>query len=369
LKARSAHRFPVAIAVAAACAACVACSTIGDGGDGGEELPNAELGPFRELRDDELGASHSSPIALRDGVRQARDVSIFDADGDPSTPATFAYAAIVVLKEKKAKPEAPTDRIARYASDDGRTFEKDGLEVLAPTQPWESETISGPCAVRAGGEIRLYYASGGSIGLATSSDGAVFASRSEPVVRPFREGSTLSDPHVVEMPGGGQRMFVTVTDDAGAPSTIVSVASADGATWTKPESVLMNGMELRGASLRSPSALVATSPTGRDILHLYVEVRVGDEPPAIQLLSRFLDEPGWDVANAPVFAPRLGASSPEVRRITGADGRPAAMLFVSGPSSRTDDDWGISAAIAPGTAVLSPPIDRGAFGQAGGAPE
>lgn len=341
------------------------CSTTGDGGDGGENIPNAEVGPFRELRDDELGQSHSSPIALRDPVRQARDVSVLDADGDPETPATFAYAAIVKLEKKKAKPDVPTDRIARYASDDGRTFEKEGLEVLAPTQPWEAETLGGPWVTRRGGEIRLYYASGGSIGLATSLDGLAFASRPEPVLEPWEDGATLSSPSIVDLPDGTRQMFVTVT--AGAATSLAWVESADGVAWASPKAVVVPDGALAGAPLYASSPLVATSPTGRDILHLYVGSRVGDGAPSVHLLSRFLDDDGWDLASAAVFAPKIGAGEPYVRRITDANGAPAAMLFVSGPLSRTDDDWGISVAVAPGTAVLSAPIDRGAEG--GAAPQ
>ncbi len=350
------------LALAAVCGWVASCATFGDGGDGGESLPNAEIGPFRELRDDELGKSHISPIALRDPIRQARDVCVLDADGDPATAPSFAYAAIVALDEKKAEPDQPTDRIARYASDDGRTFAKEGEEVLAPSQAWEAPTLGGPHTVRRDGEVWLYYASGGAIGLAVSPDGVAFVSRPEPVVRPWAQGTSLSSPSLVELPDGSWKMFLTVSTSGS--STLASVDSADGLVWSSPgEPVNVPTGVLAGAPLLSSSVFTATSPTGRDVIHLYVAAQVGaagDVAPAIHLLSRFLDEPNWDAARAPVFAPRLGASEPFVLPAIGADGEPVTLLFASGPLGRNNDDWGITAAVAPGTAVLSPPTDRDA---------
>lgn len=338
------------------------CATTGDGGDGGESLPNAVLGPFRELRDEELGGSHISPFALYDRLQQARDVSILDADADPSTPASFAYAAIVLLQDRKAKPEVPTDRIARYASDDGRTFAKVGQIVLAPTEEWEGGLLAGPCVIRRGGEIWLYYAAQGAIGLATSPDGVVFTPRGEPVLRPAGagEGEALSNPSAVELPGGEVAMFFEV-QRRDVPSSIRWLKSADGVTFDGAPEAVDLGTAIATESIGSPAVILQTSPTGRDALHLYFTRTSAEGLPGIHLASRFLhagSSAAWSLAASPVFTPQLGASQPFMLPTVDGAGAPAALLFTTRRQSRTNADWGVSAAIAPGTAALSAPIDR-----------
>src|SRR5690606_30641541 len=63
--------------------------------------------------------------------------------------------------------------IYRFVAVDGRSFRDPdpATPVLAPSETWEGAALSAPEVARVGGEIWLYYAAEGGIGLARSSDG------------------------------------------------------------------------------------------------------------------------------------------------------------------------------------------------------
>ena len=60
--------------------------------------------------------------------------------------------------------------------------------MLEVTEPWEKGTIGAPSVVATSGEIRLYYASGGGVGLARSADGVAFTKEPAPIFEAAASG-------------------------------------------------------------------------------------------------------------------------------------------------------------------------------------
>ncbi|WP_437641442.1 hypothetical protein [Sorangium sp. So ce854] len=132
-------------------------------------LPNANAGPFREIAQEELGNARAAPRAMDDDDRFARDASVVDLDGDPSTLAAAGFFAATLGPGGAAPdPLAPPNAIVRHDAADGRSFARASATILTPELPWEGGVVAAPSALRVGGEIWLYYAAEGGIGLPLS---------------------------------------------------------------------------------------------------------------------------------------------------------------------------------------------------------
>src|SRR5262249_48080754 len=156
---------------------------------GGDALPGAGAGPFRALVDGELGNLLSPPYAVDDGKTFARDPAVIDADGDPGTLEVAGYfGAAVPQGMPDPGPDDPPRAIVRLGALDARSFDRAAETVLAPADPWEGGVIGEPAVIRRGGEIWLYYAAAGGIGLARSADGHAFTRVPGPVLGPVPGG-------------------------------------------------------------------------------------------------------------------------------------------------------------------------------------
>ncbi|HZO16714.1 MAG TPA: hypothetical protein VFB62_25735, partial [Polyangiaceae bacterium] len=134
------------------------CGTLADRGGGETSLPNAQAGPFREIRQSELGNARVAPLALRDDEEFARDLSVVDVDGDAATLEAWGYAAHTLLPEgEEPDTTAPPDAIFRYHALDGRSFARNEELVLEAREAWEGGTVGAPSALRVGDEVWLYY--------------------------------------------------------------------------------------------------------------------------------------------------------------------------------------------------------------------
>ncbi len=230
------------------------CATLPEPAGGDQNLPNASAGPFRALSDavqvigdgglvlgSEIGNSRSAPNGLDDSRDYGRDIAVVDADGDPSTLEVVAYvAAAVTMNGMDPTPTTPTRSLVRYGALDGRSFDYSAEVVLTPDAAWEGGLLASPAAVRAGGEILLYYAAAGGIGLAKSADGHAFTKLAAPVLAPvpggWEQGAVPASPGVVVLADGSFRMFYEVTTGTGAAPSATSIGEAsspDGATWTR----------------------------------------------------------------------------------------------------------------------------------------
>jgi len=108
------------------------------------------------------------------------------------------------VKQGPTAPAAddPTRAILRYEALDGRSFDRSAEVVLTPADAWEGGVMGAPSVLSVGGEVFLYYAAAGGIGLARSQDGHAFTRVPGPVLGPAMGGWEGSA--VPASPGGGR---------------------------------------------------------------------------------------------------------------------------------------------------------------------
>ncbi|WP_437900932.1 hypothetical protein [Sorangium sp. So ce124] len=356
-----------------------ACATLpSEGGEG--SLPNAHAGPFREIAGEELGNARTAPHVMEDDERFARDASVVDLDGDPSTLAAAGFfAATLHPEDAPPDPLAPPNAVVRYDAADGRSFERSSVTVLAPELPWEGGTVAAPSAVLVRGEIWLYYAAAGGIGLARSADGLAFTREPAPVLAPaadgdgWERGAIPRSPGVVRLPDGSLRMFYEVAGEAGA-SFLGEARSDDGLAWERvgggpalePASIVgagapegagapaAEGEPFDSAAVSDPAPALAVSATGRPLLRVYYAGRDSAGRSAIGLAARLGHDGPLERAVAPVF----GASSALSPRAPAVAVYPGFSLLFVTQAAGTRDGQGypvVAAGVAPADAALPPP--------------
>jgi hypothetical protein len=185
------------------------CATGGSPGQGDVDLPNAGVGPFRKLDPNEtLGIA---PFVFDDRRAVFREPGALVRGAGENGPEVWLYA---VAKDQTTGK----DVIVRTHATDGRSFygttQHGGhapVVVLTPTEPWEGDALAGPAPLEAGGEIFLYYAGKGGIGVARSTDGIHFRKEGGPILSRDDhidwETAQLSGPSAAILPSGRFRLF------------------------------------------------------------------------------------------------------------------------------------------------------------------
>jgi hypothetical protein len=355
----------VRLALVALALVCAACATLADAETGGENLPNAEAGPFRALRSDEVGNLRSAPNVLVDDQTFPRDGTILDADGDPATPAVFGYFA-EAPDEGMGDPDplAQTRAIVRYEALDGRSFDRAPVTVLEPEEPWEGTILGAPSALRVETEVFLYYTAQGGIGLARSVDGVHFTHSAAPLLGPdpnnWEAGKTPANPGVVRLEDGSFRMFYDVAHDADG-RLIGEARSDDGVVWTRvgDAPVLAPQMDVNpddpfydGIAVEAPYPVLGKSAEGRPLLRVYYGALDALGRRSIGLAARYDPAQGaLERAVGPVFGGSLGPGQPCV------DVRPGyTLLFVTQLKGRTKSEQipAVAAGVSPADAKLPP---------------
>lgn len=347
----------------AALLALSACATLPESAGGQTGIPNADAGPFRALVSAEIGGARIAPNGLEDDNDYGRDPAILRADDDPSSMAVFGYVAAAA--GESAAPTTPTSTIARYGATDGRTFDFSDLVVLEADQPWEGGLMAAPAVLRAGGEILLYYAGAGGIGLAKSADGMTFTKVQGPVLTPdpsgWEHGAVPASPGVVELDDGTFRMFYEVAVAIGEDA-IGEASSPDGVSWTRlgsgPALAPSAGdahaatLPYDGASVGSPFPMLATSAEGRAILRVYYGATDGSGVRTIGLAARYGTDGALQRAETPVFGSSSTLAPREPCVVGFGD---VALLYVTESSGTTDTTPAVAEGVAPATATLPPP--------------
>ena len=349
------------MAASAAAFGPLACATLPEAGGGDKDLPNAGAGPFRALREGEVGNARSAPRVLFDDDTFPRDPAVVDVDGDPATFDVLGYFAAA---PEGSAPSAPTTSIVRYGALDGRSFDRSADVVLDSTEAWEGGILGAPSALRFQGEIFLYYAAAGGIGVARSADGLAFTREAAPVLGPdagsWEQGAVPRSPGVALLWDGSLRMFYEVPGQGTAGSRIGEARSEDGVLWTRVgegpalEPAAGAGAEdaFDGASVRAPFPVAALSSTGEQILRVYYSGAGQSGRSAIGLAARFGPDGPLERALSPVFGAgsSLGAREPWVLTLD-----TFSFLFVTQRTDTGEEDLAVDAGVAPATAALPPP--------------
>lgn len=341
---------------------CAACATTGAAGEGDENLPTAGVGPFRKLDVDEVKGI--APFVLDDAASQYREPAALHNDPDGDT-LLFAVAA-----------RDGRDVIVRTRARDGRTFYGTSAQfgakpriVLEPDAAWEGGIVSGPSVVRApSGEILLYYAGRGGIGLARSSDGGVTFRKdaASPVLArdpsSTWETTELRGPSVYLLPDGRFRLLYA------SGVAIGEAESTDGVRFTRlgPSPVLgpapapAAGSLLPNekppfdtASVADPYAVPRTTPAGRFHVRVLYTGRTESGASTIGFAARYgTDGP---LERQPVAVYAVGQKEVAPAFVERPEG---SFLYVE--QERRDGSRAyraIAGAFAPGNVKLPPPED------------
>ncbi|MDI1431136.1 hypothetical protein [Polyangium sorediatum] len=363
MRTRHAGSFLLALALLSGCA------TLADTETGGENLPNAAAGPFRALRVGELGNLRSAPNALEDDETFPRDPAVLDVDGDPVTPAVFGYFSMTPeVPGQDPDPAAPPGAIVRHGAEDGRSFDRMPLVVLTPEEPWEGGTVGAPSVVRVDGEVFLYYAAAGGIGLARSPDGAVFTRVQGPVFGPdaagWEAGAVPRSPGVVVLDDGSLRLFYEVPGPGDA-ARIGEARSNDGITWTRvgdgpalAPAPAGEGAEppYDGAWVGAPAPVLVRSTEGRSILRVYHAARDTLGKAVVGLAARF--DPASAAPLQRAVSPVFGSGSSLGPHEPCALVRPGyTLLFTTQRAGRTKSANypAVAAGVAPADVILPAP--------------
>jgi hypothetical protein len=345
------------------------CATLPEPTGGEEGLPNAGAGPFRALVKGEIGNGRGAPNALNDSNGYARDIAVIDLDGDPKTLGVAAFLAVAV-PEGGAAPtrDSPTRAIQRFGALDGRSFDHAAAPVLAPDAAWEGSLMGSPAALRKGGEVWLYYAAAGGIGLARGdATGTTFTKLDAPVLAVAESGWDAGivpqSPGVVLLADGSVRLFYQV--DFALGSAVGEAKSADGIHFERVGDgpALTRGIDAGdagdagdlaydGAGCGSPFPVLATGGDGSTILRLYYGALDHAGTRTIGLAARYGESGAFQKAVGPVFGAGkpLGPREPCVVPFDGF-----SLIYATERSSTSSQDPVIAAGIAPATAKLPPP--------------
>ena len=329
------------------------------GGD--ENLPNANAGPFRVLREGEMPPKDRIfPYAIR--RKGTRNPCALDVDGRSDTTGVMLYLAA----SEGIAPGEPPVMILRYDADDGRSFNPRDADatVLEPSESWEGGVVDAPSVLRVGDEIWMYYAAAGGIGLATSSDGTNFTKRSGPVfgasMGGWANGAIPSDPSVVMMHDGSFRMFYEAGVGIGEARSNDGIAwqtvSEQPAIWPVPPPDFPAPEEdsvyepFDDVSVGDPVAVLDESALGRQILRVYYagSNRIGLW--SLGMAARYVGETTLQRAYGQVLGNSFAPKGPSVLVF-----RDFTMLYFTAPEDDRDDTSApaIGIGVAPATVSLT----------------
>ncbi len=202
----------------ASIAAIVRCATLAESAGGDQNPPSSGVGPFRKLAAEEL--SGVAPFVLDDSSALYRQPA--------ALPLPDGSVALYVVMHG-----AQGDVIARTRATDARSFfgatqdfGHKPQQVLASDQSWENANLAHPSAVTVSSGVWLYYASGGSVGLARSTDGLSFTKVGAPVLAQDALGP-IASPSVAQFPNGVFHMLFVQGD------SIYEATSTDGSAWQR----------------------------------------------------------------------------------------------------------------------------------------
>ncbi|HEY2517734.1 MAG TPA: hypothetical protein VGI39_42990 [Polyangiaceae bacterium] len=356
-----------------------ACATLGTESAGDQNLPTSNMGPFRALlKSEDLIAA---PYVLDSELAHYREPAPLALDSNPASLQVALYAVAI-----DRTGGALRDAIVRTRADDARSFygaslSSDGQPevVLRADQVWEGAGVHSPSLVRIGGQVLLFYAADGGIGLALSKDGVAFQKVPAPVFQRDPtvgwETSTPTGPSVVALDDGLLHLFYAAGVSIGE-----ATSNDGGATWTR-----LDGDPSTPAldPILEPSAFTPSSPdaaTPFDIGQVAdpcvaprltpggrVQVRVlytgYDAPPdapsrssAIGFAARYGDQGPLERAVSEVYAVGKHEAAPGYFEWSPGAGAPAAaMLYVQEDEASSPAYPAIAAAVTPATLTFPMP--------------
>jgi hypothetical protein len=337
-----------------------ACATTGADGEGDRDLPTSGVGPFRKLSNAEVRGI--APFVLDDRLSFYRDpYALVEEDGSITL---YAVAR-----------RGTDDVIVKTRATDGRTFYgtsghagKQPTTVLAPNPFFEGSSLRGPCVLRRGDDLFLFYGSAGGIHAAISRDGGPFTRfANEPLLA--RDASVAAwetdqvrSPGAYLLPNGRVRLFYT------SGSAIGEAESDDGVrnfkrlsrepvlrAQPRPSVLLPNEKPpFDERAVGDPFVLVRTTPAGRKHVRvLYTGIDLNGNS-TIGFAARYGDDGSLVRQQLPVYSERKGESAPAF-----VEAQLGSFLYTEQdrPDGRDRSYRAIAGAFAPGNITLPEPAD------------
>jgi hypothetical protein len=206
------------------------CATLASEGHGDVDLPNLLSGPFRVLKNDQT-CTGTTCVGV-DELPHGTSTGIPSYPGTPpsKSPSVLVRGTLhVILYAARGPDITKPDRIVRMESADARSF-TDVSDVLNAEM---GQTITDPWAIEVGSEVWLYYGVPGGIGRARSTDGLAgraFEKESNLVIG-GAVGSWETEPprapSVAKLDDGSFHLFYA------SGTSIGEATSTDGATFVR----------------------------------------------------------------------------------------------------------------------------------------
>ena len=265
--------------------------------------------PARGDRD--LPASLFSGYAmLNNGTSPTASPALITADGDVSidepTVVHIASKRIVYVTVRGADGRSKIGRCPERT--DGQLDFTTVTPVFESSAEWEGANVSGPALIvdATTGQIAMFYAANGSIGLARSADGVQWQRSAVPVLQADAargESTGLRAPSVAV---DSSRTFWMAFESNGAIA--MARASAVEGPWSRVGSgsiatasnvaVSVGTLTSPATSLTDPALTITTSPAGRTLFVLAAGVRTGPPGVGARLPTVVM---GWASADGIVF--------------------------------------------------------------------
>jgi hypothetical protein len=348
----------------------VGCAALGNETPFSDPISTSGVGPFRRLG--------TTETRFRGGVLDLGAVGLDRASWAAGSLFYGAAPVIDPLPERDITlPERALDpaqfaplRIFRSSTESEFGFDT-GAVVLEASEAWEGGFVTQPWALELGdGSVRLYYAAAGGIGVASAPNATGAFTRSGDGLALANDlgvtGGPLRSPAVAVLDG----TYYLYADDG----TDVWVAtSADGLTFTlldtddavagvNPIAVPapIDDADPAERAHVSPAAVVATSPTGRTTLRLYLECHqvpeTGSEDQRVIAALATLDGVTFERARLPAQEARDAPGQPTLRRFQ--EGVSEWLMYVTVARGSSPQLRQLQVAVDPGRADFAPPVEE-----------
>lgn len=344
------------------------CAALGKETPFSEPVSTSGVGPFRRLAPEETRFLGRAIELGNVGVDRASFAggSLFYGAAAPIDPLPERNPALPARDLDPGQFEPM--RIFRSSTETMFGFDV-GSEILAASEPWEGGYVSQPWALEmADGSVRLYYAAAGGIGVAVApSASGTFTRNGDGLVLANDLGiqeAGLRSPAVTQLDGtyylyadDGTQIWVATSVDGLAFTlldTNAETASVDALTI--PPRADEDDLEER--AYVSPAATVATSPTGRTTLRLYVEAQQvaedgSDDDDRIILALGSLDGVTFERARLPAHEGPDAPGQPTLRPYQ--DGVSETLMYMTVSRGMTPQLRAVVLAVDPGRASFVPP--------------
>lgn len=367
-KPRALHLCLVALALLTGCAA------LGKETPFSEPVSTSGVGPFRRLTDEETRFRGRAIELGNVAVDRASFAggSLFYGAAPALDPLPVRNPALPVNELDPAQLEP--FRIFRSSTETEFGFDP-GTVLLTASEAWEGGYVTQPFALElADGSVRLYYAAAGGIGVAVaqSADGT-FTRNGDGLALANNMGvqaAGLRSPAVAQLDG----TYYLYADDG---VDVWVATSVDGLTFTLLDTddaaAGVNPLAIPGPADEddpmerahvSPAAVVATSPTGRTTLRLYVEAQQVPEDPAtdddrIILALASLDGVSFERARLPAHEAGDSPGQPTLRPYQ--DGVSESLMYMTVARGMNPQLRAVVLAVDPGRASFAPEAEMEAM--------